>query len=129
MPRHRSIVPAIALTSALTRCHRQGQGAFGKVYKALRGGVQDVAVKQLHHTGDGQLEHFIEVSAARHHRHPAGFKFCRCADVAHIAWQQQDIQQAAVLLLYVYSTAIIQPWPSNSSLQCIGPWRCRRCPY
>ena len=39
----------------------QGRGAFGKVYKALRGGVQDVAVKQLHHTGDGQLEHFVEV--------------------------------------------------------------------
>jgi hypothetical protein len=45
-----------------TSSPRQGRGAFGKVYKALRGGVQDVAVKQLHHTGDGQLEHFIEVS-------------------------------------------------------------------
>ncbi len=42
-------------------CGTQGQGAYGKVYKALRGGVQDVAVKQLSHSGDGQLEKFIEV--------------------------------------------------------------------
>jgi hypothetical protein len=48
----------------------QGQGAFGKVYKALRGGVQDVAVKQLHHTEDGQLEHFIEVTALCEHHAP-----------------------------------------------------------
>ena len=48
----------------------QGRGAFGKVYKALRGGVQDVAVKQLHHTGDGQLEHFIEVLEHSWHKSP-----------------------------------------------------------
>ena len=40
----------------------QGKGAYGRVYKALRGGVQDVAVKQLSHGGDGQLEKFIEVA-------------------------------------------------------------------
>ena len=42
----------------------QGEGAYGRVYKGLRGGVQDVAVKQLSHTGDGQLQKFIEVGAA-----------------------------------------------------------------
>jgi len=31
------------------------------VFKGLRGGVQDVAVKQLLHTEDGQLENFVEV--------------------------------------------------------------------
>ncbi len=39
----------------------QGQGAYGRVYKALRGGVQDVAVKRLLHTGEGQLESFVRV--------------------------------------------------------------------
>lgn len=39
----------------------QGEGAYGRVYKGTRGGVQDVAVKQLSHTGDGQLQKFIEV--------------------------------------------------------------------
>jgi hypothetical protein len=39
----------------------QGEGAYGRVYKGLRGGVQDVALKQLSHSGDGQLEKFIEV--------------------------------------------------------------------
>jgi hypothetical protein len=32
------------------------------VFKALRGEVQDVAVKQLLHTADGQLESFMEVT-------------------------------------------------------------------
>jgi len=36
-----------------------GAGAFGRVYKGLRGGVQDIAIKQLLHTGDGQLEAFM----------------------------------------------------------------------
>lgn len=45
-------------------CLAQGEGAFGKVLKALRGGVQDVAVKQRHHTEDGTLELFIEVGGA-----------------------------------------------------------------
>ena len=36
-------------------------GSYGKVFKALRGEVQDVAVKQLLHAGDGQLESFMEV--------------------------------------------------------------------
>jgi hypothetical protein len=31
------------------------------VYKALRGGVQDVAVKQLNHSGTSQLQKFSEV--------------------------------------------------------------------
>jgi hypothetical protein len=39
----------------------QGEGAYGRVYKGLRGGVQDVALKQLSHTGDEQLQKFIEV--------------------------------------------------------------------
>ena len=33
----------------------------GQVYKALRGGVQDVAVKQLLQQEDGHLEEFIKV--------------------------------------------------------------------
>jgi hypothetical protein len=37
-------------------------GSYGKVFKALRGEVQDVAVKQLLHAGDGQLESFMEVT-------------------------------------------------------------------
>lgn len=36
-------------------------GSYGRVFKALRGEVQDVAVKQLLHTEDGQLENFVEV--------------------------------------------------------------------
>lgn len=44
----------------------QGAGAYGRVYKALRGGVQDVAVKQLIHTGDGQMEQFISVCPVSH---------------------------------------------------------------
>lgn len=39
-------------------------GSYGKVFKALRGEVQDVAVKQLLHAGDGQLESFMEVTQA-----------------------------------------------------------------
>ncbi len=31
------------------------------MYRGLRGGVQDVAVKQLLHTGDGQMDEFIKV--------------------------------------------------------------------
>jgi hypothetical protein len=32
-----------------------------QVYKALRGGVQDVAVKFLHRTSDEDLNRFVEV--------------------------------------------------------------------
>ena len=35
-----------------------------QVFKATRGGVQDVAVKQLLHQEDGQLELFIKVRSA-----------------------------------------------------------------
>ena len=42
-------------------CWTQGKGAYGCVFKALRGGVQDVAVKQLVHGGTGQLQKFSEV--------------------------------------------------------------------
>jgi len=31
------------------------------VYKALRGGVQDVAVKYLHRTSDEDINRFVEV--------------------------------------------------------------------
>lgn len=39
----------------------QGEGACGKVFKALRGGVQDVAVKVLVYTDDEALAKFMEV--------------------------------------------------------------------
>jgi hypothetical protein len=39
----------------------QGKGAYGAVYKGLRGGVQDVAVKQLVHGSEAQLHKFSEV--------------------------------------------------------------------
>ena len=39
-----------------------GRGClWAGVQGAAGGGVQDVAVKQLSHTGDGQLQKFIEV--------------------------------------------------------------------
>lgn len=44
-------------------------GASGKVVKALRGGVQDVAVKQLLHTNAAAVEKFLEV---RRSLHPSG---------------------------------------------------------
>lgn len=43
----------------------QGEGAYGRVYRGLRGGVQDVAVKQLLHTGDGQMGEFVKVMRLR----------------------------------------------------------------
>jgi hypothetical protein len=43
------------------RAFAQGEGAYGRVYRGLRGGVQDVAVKQLLHTGDGQMGEFVKV--------------------------------------------------------------------
>ena len=43
----------------------QGEGAYGRVYRGLRGGVQDVAVKQLLHTGDGQMGEFVKVQRFR----------------------------------------------------------------
>lgn len=36
------------------------------MHKALRGGVQDVAVKQLQHADSGELEHFMEVNCTIH---------------------------------------------------------------
>ena len=36
---------------------------MAQVYKALRGGVQDVAVKQLLQQEDGHLEEFIKARA------------------------------------------------------------------
>ena len=50
-----------ASSSCVNDCWMQGQGAYGRVYKALRGGVQDVAVKQLVHGGTGQSQKFGEV--------------------------------------------------------------------
>ncbi len=36
-----------------------------QVYKALRGGVQDVAVKYLHRTSDEDINRFVEVPLMR----------------------------------------------------------------
>ena len=44
-------------------------GASGKVVKALRGGVQDVAVKQLLHTNAAAVEKFLEVSQPNEANH------------------------------------------------------------
>jgi hypothetical protein len=46
-------------------------GASGKVVKALRGGVQDVAVKQLLHTNAAAVEKFLEVSCLCQNRSTA----------------------------------------------------------
>ena len=39
-----------------------GSGSFGTVYKALRQGVQSVAVKQITQADDWQMGQFIKVS-------------------------------------------------------------------
>ena len=53
-----------ARSSCANDCWVKGKGAYGHVYKALRGGVQDVAVKQLVHGGTRQLQKFSEVRVA-----------------------------------------------------------------
>lgn len=69
----------------------QGAGSYGKVFKALRGGVQDVAVKQLLHTEDGQLESFVEASAL--FSSCFGLSWCHvcraCVAAAHRVWSDK----------------------------------------
>ena len=36
-----------------------GAGGFGQVYRAVRGGVQDVAIKTLSYSDDLQLQQFL----------------------------------------------------------------------
>lgn len=44
---------------------RGGAGQFGSVYKAVRAGVQDCAVKLLHRTSAEDLSKFIEARFAQ----------------------------------------------------------------
>ena len=44
-----------------------GSGSFGTVYKALRQGVQSVAVKQITQADEWQLGQFIKVSPCSHY--------------------------------------------------------------
>ena len=57
-------------------------GSYGKVFKALRGEVQDVAVKQLLHAGDGQLESFMEVTRGSLQLHTVHNLECWLQDIS-----------------------------------------------
>lgn len=62
--------------------------AWLQVYKAVRAGVQDVAVKFLHRTNAEDLQKFIEARVLQHS--PAALLSCNPARVHDLKWQSQQ---------------------------------------
>ena len=70
---------------------RRGAGQFGSVYKAVRAGVQDCAVKLLHRTSAEDLSKFIEARFAQHR----GFLFTACCAAWGAASANRALSRAA----------------------------------